>query len=72
MLVRLVTVGFWSCDTSVGGGWAAAAEGMALRALGLEDVRERGGSWTEYCNMVDLASYGRRKRRETLEEMQER
>jgi hypothetical protein len=23
-----------------------------LLCLGLEEVRERGGSWTEYCNML--------------------
>ena len=54
--VRLDTVGLESCVASVGGrGGGLAEAGLALRPLGLEE-RERGGSWTEYCSIVELTS----------------
>ena len=58
MPVRLDMVGCESCVESVDGrgGGGAGAE-AALRALGLEE-RERGGSWTEYCNIVRTRALG--------------
>ena len=59
MPVREDMVAFESCVASVvgRGGWGATEADMALRAFGLEEESESGGSWTEYCSIVEQTSY---------------